>query len=78
MKKEHDYILDYRLDISNENSTQNLELENKSTKYGHEGKNGDLDMNKHCPLFGYSLGPWGKKPPVVSPRKKKKKEKILI
>ena len=38
MKKEHDYILDYRLDISNENSTQNLELENKSTKHEHEGK----------------------------------------
>ena len=38
MKKEKDYILDYRLDISNENNTQNLKLENKSTKNEHEGK----------------------------------------
>ena len=35
VKKEKDYILDY---ISNENSTRNLKLENKSTKHEHKGK----------------------------------------
>ena len=40
IKSEKDYILDYCLDRSLENSTQSLKLENKSTihEHDHEGK----------------------------------------